>query len=77
MYRVCTETEGLFNDKFWESKDFIVCAVDSARARHYIDAKCVWLEKPLLEAGIEGVKASSQVIIPRKTTCYGDYQDPH
>ena len=38
--------------------------------------KCVWHEKPLLEAGIDGIKASSQVIIPRKTTCYSDYEDP-
>lgn len=34
---VAPNTEGLFNDKFWESKDFIVNAVDNIKARLYVD----------------------------------------
>ena len=73
---VAPNTESLFNDKFWESKDFIVNAVDNIKARLYVDSKCVWYEKPLLESGTLGTKANQQMIIPHKTQCYGDSQDP-
>ena len=69
---VAPNTESLFNDKFWESKNFIVNAVDNLKARHYVDSKCVWYEKPLLESGTLGTKANQQMIIPHKTTCYRD-----
>jgi len=73
---VAPNTEALFNDKFWESKNFIVNAVDNLKARHYVDSKCVWYEKPLLESGTLGTKANQQMVIPHKTTCYRDSQDP-
>ena len=34
---VAPNTEGLFNDAFWESRDFIVNAVDNIKARLYVD----------------------------------------
>jgi len=70
--RVGCDTEAVFNDKFWESLDFVVNAVDNINARLYVDAQCVWYEKPLLESGTLGTKANSQMIIPHKTQCYGD-----
>ena len=73
---VSEDTQGTFNDQFWESLDFIVNAVDNVPARLYIDKKCAWYEKPLLESGTLGTKANSQMIIPHKTQCYGDSQDP-
>ena len=73
---VAQETEGIFNDKFWDGLDFIVNAVDNIKARLYVDARCVWYTKPLLESGTLGTKANSQMIIPYKTQCYGDSQDP-
>lgn len=69
---VAPETEVVFNDAFWESLDFIVNAVDNIKARLYVDARCVWYEKPLLESGTLGTKANSQMIVPHKTLCYGD-----
>jgi len=33
--------------------------VDNITARLYVDAKCVWYEKPLLESGTLGTKANS------------------
>ncbi len=69
-------TESVFNDQFWESLDFVVNAVDNIKARLYVDARCVWYEKPLLESGTLGTKANSQMIVPHKTLCYGDSQDP-
>ena len=69
---VSPDTEAVFNDKFWESLDFVVNAVDNVKARLYVDSKCVWYEKPLLESGTLGTKANSQMIVPHQTLCYGD-----
>ena len=74
--RVGSDTEVVFNDNFWESLDFVVNAVDNIKARLYVDSRCVWYEKPLLESGTLGTKANSQMVIPHKTQCYGDSQDP-
>lgn len=76
MTRVGADTEEVFNDKFWESLDFVVNAVDNIHARLYVDRRCVWYEKPLLESGTLGTKANSQMVVPHKTQCYGDSQDP-
>lgn len=73
---VAPNTENTFNDEFWESLDFVVNAVDNVKARHYVDGRCVWYEKPLLESGTLGTKANSQMVIPHKTQCYSDSQDP-
>lgn len=56
---VAPNTEGTFNDDFWESLDFVVNAVDNIKARLYVDQRCVWYEKPLLESGTLGTKANS------------------
>lgn len=69
---VSPDTEDLFNDKLWESIDFVVNAVDNIKARLYVDSRCCWYEKGLLESGTLGTKANSQMIIPHKTKCYGD-----
>ena len=37
---------------------------------------CVFHGKPLLESGTLGCKANSQMVVPYKTQCYGDSQDP-
>jgi molybdopterin/thiamine biosynthesis adenylyltransferase len=66
----------VFNDALWERLDFLVNAVDNIKARLYVDARCVWYEKPLLESGTLGTKANSQMVIPHQTQCYGDSQDP-
>lgn len=46
------------------------------KARLYVDSQCVWYEKPLLESGTLGTKANSQMIVPHKTSAYGDSRDP-
>jgi ubiquitin-activating enzyme E1 len=76
MTRVGPDTEEVFNDPFWEKLDFVVNAVDNIHARLYVDGRCVWYEKPLLESGTLGTKANSQMVVPHKTQCYGDSQDP-
>ena len=62
--RVGTDTETVFNDAFWEQLDFVVNAVDNIKARLYVDQRCVWYGKPLLESGTLGTKANSQMVIP-------------
>lgn len=64
MTLVAPQSEPLFNDKFWERLDFVVNAVDNMKARLYVDSKCVWYEKPLLESGTLGPKANSQMVVP-------------
>jgi ubiquitin-activating enzyme E1 len=64
---VGAETEDIFDDEFWESLNFVVNAVDNIKARLYVDSRCVWYEKPLLESGTLGTKANSQMIVPHKT----------
>ena len=74
--RVGPDTETVFNDQFWDSLSYVVNAVDNIHARHYVDGRCVWYEKALLESGTLGTKANSQMIIPHQTQCYRDSQDP-
>lgn len=35
--RVGSDSEEVFNDKFWEELDFVVNAVDNIKARLYVD----------------------------------------
>ncbi|CAI2374261.1 unnamed protein product [Moneuplotes crassus] len=73
---VSPDTENIFNDKFWESQNYIVNAVDNRKARLYIDSKCVWYKRALFDSGTLGTKANTQVVLPDLTECYGDHQDP-
>ena len=68
-------TENVFNDAFFESLDFVTNALDNVKARQYIDDRCVFYGKPLLESGTQGTKCNSQVIIPFKTESYNDQKD--
>jgi len=74
--RVDAENEQHFNDQFWEELDFVVTAVDNVKARLFIDGRCVWYSKPLLESGTLGTKCNSQTILPGKSQTYGDSRDP-
>jgi ubiquitin-activating enzyme E1 len=57
---VCPETETVFNDEFWDNLSFVVNAVDNVKARQYVDSKCVFHKKALLESGTLGTKANTQ-----------------
>lgn len=73
--RVSPETEGVFNDSFWGSLDIVVNALDNVAARLYVDSRCVYFKKPLLESGTLGPKCNTQAIIPDLTENYG--RGPH
>lgn len=51
------ETENVFGDEFWAGVDVVVNALDNVKARLYVDARCVYFGKPLLESGTLGKPA--------------------
>jgi len=69
---VAPQTESTFNDDFWQKQDFITNALDNVKARLYVDSRCVFYEKPLLESGTLGTKCNVQVVLPFKTQSYAD-----
>ena len=42
----------------------------------YMDRRCVYYRKPLLESGTQGTKGNVQVVIPDLTESYSSSQDP-
>ena len=74
--RVAPTTEGTFDDKFWEGLDVVVNALDNIKARLYVDSRCVFFGKPLLESGTLGTKCNTQMVIPHWTENYGASRDP-
>ncbi|KAG0577880.1 hypothetical protein M758_5G181300 [Ceratodon purpureus] len=74
--RVSPNTENVFDDAFWEGLDIVVNALDNVNARLYIDSRCVYFQKPLLESGTLGTKCNTQVVIPHLTENYGASRDP-
>merc|ERR1719399_827081 len=74
--RVGPDTEDTFDDTFWQTQTCVVNALDNIQARMYVDSRCVWFEKPLLESGTLGTKGNVQVVLPHLTQSYGDSQDP-
>ncbi|GMH33109.1 hypothetical protein BSKO_00943 [Bryopsis sp. KO-2023] len=74
--RVSPKTEDVFNDGFWGGLDVVVNALDNVQARLYVDSKCVYFCKPLLESGTLGAKCNTQMVIPHMTENYGASRDP-
>ncbi|KAI5706082.1 hypothetical protein M8J76_010145 [Diaphorina citri] len=74
--RVGPETEKVYDDLFFESLDGIANALDNVEARIYMDRRCVYSRKPLLESGTLGTKGNSQVVVPHLTESYSSSQDP-
>lgn len=74
--RVSPETEEVFDDAFWANLDLVVNALDNVNARLYVDSRCVYFRKPLLESGTLGPKANTQSVIPDMTENYGASRDP-
>ena len=74
--RVGADTEHLFNEDFWEQLDFVTNALDNVDARTYVDRRCVFFRKPLLDSGTLGTKGNTQVVLPHLTESYSSSQDP-
>ncbi|KAF8251067.1 ubiquitin-activating enzyme E1 [Wilcoxina mikolae CBS 423.85] len=74
--RVGQDTENVFDEDFWQELDAVTNALDNVEARTYVDRRCVFFLKPLLESGTLGTKGNTQVILPRVTESYSSSQDP-
>uniref|UniRef100_A0A673L9R5 E1 ubiquitin-activating enzyme n=1 Tax=Sinocyclocheilus rhinocerous TaxID=307959 RepID=A0A673L9R5_9TELE len=74
--RVGPDTEKIYDDDFFESLDGVTNALDNVDARMYMDRRCVYYCKPLLESGTLGTKGNVQVVIPFLTESYSSSQDP-
>ncbi|GLT26833.1 hypothetical protein SLA2020_018750 [Shorea laevis] len=74
--RVGPETENVFDDSFWENLTVVVNALDNVNARLYVDQRCLYFQKPLLESGTLGAKCNTQMVIPHLTENYGASRDP-
>ena len=74
--RVGPETENVFDDAFWEGLSGVCNALDNVQARLYVDQRCIYYQRPLLESGTLGAKGNVQVVVPRLTESYGSSRDP-
>jgi ubiquitin-activating enzyme E1 len=74
--RVGPDTEHIFSEDFWNDLDGVTNALDNVEARTYVDRRCVFFHKPLLESGTLGTKGNTQVVLPRLTESYSSSQDP-
>lgn len=74
--RVGPDTENIFNDDFFNKLDGVTNALDNVDARKYVDRRCVYYHKPLLESGTLGTKGNTQVVLPFLTESYSSSQDP-
>ncbi|ONK61827.1 uncharacterized protein A4U43_C08F34000 [Asparagus officinalis] len=74
--RASPDTENVFDDAFWEGLDVVINALDNVTARLYMDMRCLYFQKPLLESGTLGAKCNTQMVIPHLTENYGASRDP-
>ncbi|KAG0460335.1 hypothetical protein HPP92_023463 [Vanilla planifolia] len=74
--RASPDTENVFHDGFWESLDVVINALDNVTARMYMDGRCLYFQKPLLESGTLGTKCNTQMVVPHLTENYGASRDP-
>ncbi|XP_057808186.1 ubiquitin-activating enzyme E1 1-like isoform X2 [Salvia miltiorrhiza] len=74
--RASPESENVFHDTFWENLSVVINALDNVNARLYIDQRCVYFQKPLLESGTLGALCNIQTVIPHLTKNYGATRDP-
>jgi len=74
--RVGVESENVYDDDFFESLTGVANALDNVDARVYMDLRCVFYRKPLLESGTTGTKGNTQVVIPFLTASYSSTRDP-
>ncbi|KAJ6599342.1 ubiquitin activating enzyme [Mycena vulgaris] len=69
-------TEDVYTEEFFQNIDGVTNALDNVKARLYMDQRCVFYNKPLLESGTLGTKGNVQVVVPHVTESYASSQDP-
>ena len=74
--RVGADTETTFDDDFFNELDGVVTALDNVEARLYVDQRCMYYGKPMIDSGTLGTKGNTQVVLPRKSENWGASRDP-
>ncbi|KAJ3309733.1 hypothetical protein HDV04_005778 [Boothiomyces sp. JEL0838] len=74
--RVGPDSEKIFDKDFWAGLTGVTNALDNIDARRYMDRRCIFYGKPLLESGTLGTKGNTQVVIPNLTESYSSSNDP-
>lgn len=59
--RVGQETESVYNDEFFEKLDGVANALDNMDARIYMDRRCVFYRRMLIDSGTLGTMGNVQV----------------
>lgn len=59
--RVGPEVENIYDDNFYDKLDGVANALDNIDARTYMDRKCVYYRKFLIESGTLGTMGNTQV----------------
>jgi ubiquitin-activating enzyme E1 len=73
--RVGADTEGTFNDEFFEDLDGVITALDNREARLYVDQRCMYYRKPMIDSGTLGTKGNTQVVLPSESENWGASRD--
>jgi ubiquitin-activating enzyme E1 len=76
LNRIGPDTEHVYDDEFFENLDGVCNALDNVDSRIYIDKRCVYYQKPLIESGTLGTKGNVQVIRPFVSDSYSSTQNP-
>ncbi|KAH8830216.1 ubiquitin activating enzyme [Flagelloscypha sp. PMI_526] len=74
--KVGDDSEHIYTEEFFNGLDGVTNALDNVQARQYMDRRCVFFGKPLLESGTLGTKGNTQVVYPHLTESYSSSQDP-
>ena len=70
-----SEAETRLGETLWSSLDVVFCTKERKQAHDYVDSRCVFYEKPLLDGDTAGSKGNLQVILPHRTCSYTDRPD--
>ncbi|KAF9452196.1 ubiquitin activating enzyme [Macrolepiota fuliginosa MF-IS2] len=70
------DTENIYDETFFDGIDAVTNALDNIKARLYMDQRCVFYRKSLLDSGTLGTKGNVQVVVPDLTESYASSQDP-
>ncbi|NXC48399.1 UBA1 enzyme, partial [Penelope pileata] len=62
--QLCPGTEQQFGDAFFQQLDGVVSALDTLRARAYLESRCARCRTPLLDPGTEGARGSVLGMVP-------------
>lgn len=74
--RVGQETESVYNDEFFEKLDGVANALDNMDARIYMDRRCVFYRRMLIDSGTLGTMGNVQVSICRSNPIHRPFHSP-